>query len=73
MDGCAGDDECHIVVGHCSVGLGGCHYALNTAVEQGELDALGAMWAQGQCGGAVCGCIQPPVVSVCDNGHCIDG
>lgn len=70
---CGAPGECHILFGHCGVGLGGCHYALNTGVTQAQLDALATRWTAMGCdvGRPVCDCPVPPDMVRCDAGGCL--
>jgi len=70
---CSAPGMCHILIGHCGVGLGGCSYALNTGVTQADLDAIAAAWTASGCdvGRPVCGCPPPPTSVRCDAGGCL--
>ena len=67
---CDDHDDCQIVQGQCSVGLGGCYHAVNQSVTQDDLNALGASWFQASCGGGVCDCAPPPTFAICLNDVC---
>jgi hypothetical protein len=70
---CEMSNQCKVVIGHCGVGLGGCHYTVNQLVTQADLDALAMEWTMLGCTGPVCRCIAPPNSSVCNNMVCEDG
>ncbi len=65
------ETECHILNGHCGVGLGSCYYGVNTGVSQSELDGIATRWVRLGCGGAVCDCGPPPESVRCDAGGCL--
>jgi hypothetical protein len=69
---CTAPGLCHVLLGHCGVGLGGCYYGANTDLTQEILDAIAARWVSAGCmeGAAVCGCSAPPSVR-CDSGGCL--
>ncbi len=66
---CTGASECHILLGQCGVGLGGCHEAVNNGLAQERLDALGLQYGNLGCTGSVCRCEPPPQVD-CIRGQC---
>lgn len=70
---CGAPGECHIVYGHCGVGLGGCHYALNVSTTQEALNDLASRWTAMGCdaGRPVCDCPMPPEDVRCDAGGCL--
>ena len=53
-------EDCHIVTGECGVGLGDCYHVVNNEKSPAQLSALGQMWLDNSCGGAVCDCPAPP-------------
>jgi len=65
---------CHLVFGHCGVGLGGCYYALPRTVTQEHLDALSQRFIElgglESCPGPVCRCPAPPKGVRCVDGFC---
>ncbi len=67
---CVTDDECHVVFGHCDVGLGGCWYVVNQSLTQAELDALAFEYQGKNCFGAICLCLPPPNEVGCVDGFC---
>jgi hypothetical protein len=71
MNGCNEDSECKIIDGHCGVGLGGCYYAVNTSVDETELDGLAQAYSDGGCTQGVCDCPMPPASVICDSGTCV--
>ncbi|TNE46952.1 MAG: hypothetical protein EP343_21775 [Deltaproteobacteria bacterium] len=68
---CQADSECHILTGHCGVGLGGCYYATNVNLKQSQLDQLRTQWSNQQCSGPVCRCAAPPQGAKCSSGVCV--
>jgi hypothetical protein len=70
---CAANTDCHLVFGHCGVGLGGCHYPVKTGVSQAQLESLAAQWTALGCdaGRPVCRCAAPPDTVRCDSGSCV--
>jgi hypothetical protein len=69
---CMQDDDCHVVDGHCWMGLGGCWYVVNQSLKQGDLDALANQYQGAQCFGPICACIMPPVDVGCVDGTCME-
>ena len=68
---CEPQQACHVVDGHCGVGLGGCyHFVTNTDVQL-QLDEIAQMWQALECGGLVCACAPPPVEVGCVEGVCM--
>ena len=67
---CLYDNDCLSVWGHCDVGLGGCHYAVNN-VEYPfyQINALVNDWEAYNCGGGVCDCMGLPT-AICNEGDC---
>ena len=64
---CAYDSECISVWGDCGVGLGGCHYAVNSELYQQEsVSDLVELWVEGDCMEWVCDCFDLP------SSHCMD-
>lgn len=70
---CGMAGECHVVDGHCSVGLGGCYYAVTTTVTQESLDEVSRWWTAARChiGAPVCDCGPRPRGARCDSGGCL--
>ena len=67
---CELDNDCMSVWGHCDVGLGGCHYAVNTEEYPSyQINALVNDWDTYECGGGVCDCMGLPN-AVCNDGNC---
>ena len=66
MNSCNSINDCKLVLGQCTVGLGDCYHAVNEAVSSYEIQVLGMNWAANDCGGAVCDCPPPP------DGDCIN-
>ncbi len=70
---CGADADCHLVDGHCGVGLGGCYHAVSGDVTQAELDAIAAEWTALRCdvGRPVCDCAPRPDSVQCATGACV--
>lgn len=68
---CTDDTDCHVLPGHCGVGLGGCYHIVNTDTTSSELAALAAMYVAASCPSAVCDCAAPPTGALCDAGTCV--
>ena len=67
---CQLDNDCMAVWGHCGVGLGGCHYAVNTEEYPFyQINALVNDWETYECGGGVCDCLDLPYAE-CNLGQC---
>lgn len=67
---CKQDSDCHVLNGHCGVGLGGCYYAVNKSLNQAKLDQLAKQFRAQKCTGPVCRCPRPPSGASCDNNVC---
>lgn len=70
---CTVDDDCQILTGQCSTGLGGCYEIVSTCLDQGLLNELGALYASHSrgCVEGVCDCDAPPDAALCnDDGVC---
>ncbi len=67
---CDNDDQCHVVLGHCFVGLGGCWYVVNDSIDQTNLDDFATQFESQGCTGAVCFCAPPPAAIGCVNNTC---
>jgi len=69
---CGMGDTCHVLDGHCSVGLGGCYYAVTTTVTQESLDEVRSWWVGNGCdeGAGVCDCGPRPSGAACVMGRC---
>lgn len=69
---CTCDDDCRVLVGQCSVGLGGCYEAGGTCAEQGLLDQLAGLYRSHSegCTGAACDCGEAPPVR-CVASRCV--
>ena len=65
-------DTCHVVNGHCGVGLGGCYHAVNDGVTQGALNEIAGRWSGLSCdvGRPVCDCAVPPSSASCVADSC---
>ena len=61
------DNECMAVWGDCHVGLGGCHYTVNSQYPQNQVIDLAANWVDLDCMEGVCDCMELPYA------QCIDG
>ena len=67
---CVNDIDCLAVWGHCDVGLGGCHYAVNAEEYPFyQINALVNDWNTYNCGGGVCDCMGLPN-AICNDGSC---
>ncbi len=67
-----GGDACHVLAGHCTVGLGGCHYGVTTALEQADLNELAARWVDLGCfdpADPICECPAPPETVGCSESN----
>ncbi len=65
---CENDIECISVWGDCGVGLGGCHYAVNSELYQQEsVSDLVDLWVEGDCMEWVCDCFDLPESYCMDN------
>ena len=69
---CGMGDACHVIDGHCSVGLGGCYYAVTTTVTQDSVDEVRNWWVGNRCdeGVGVCDCGPRPAGAECVMGRC---
>ncbi|MFV8754960.1 hypothetical protein ACNOYE_30800 [Nannocystaceae bacterium ST9] len=68
---CDVDAECHVVDGHCWMGLGGCWYVVNQNVQQTDLEVLADAYTALDCFGPICLCLQPPNAVGCVDGTCV--
>jgi hypothetical protein len=72
---CRAELGCHIVFGHCGIGLGGCYHAVNRTVRQEHLDALAQRFVELNgtidCVRPVCACAPPPRDAVCADQACV--
>ena len=68
---CEFDIDCMSVWGDCSVGLGGCHYAVNAEnYAEEEIDEQLGLWIENECVSGVCDCMDLPY-SICGySGFC---
>jgi len=67
---CVFDNDCMGVWGHCDVGLGGCHYAVNAEEYPFyHINTLVNYWDVYECAGGVCDCMGLPN-TVCNDGNC---
>ena len=66
---CSAAADCQTVSGECGLGLGGCYHAVNRAVTQQAVSALGTRYQELGCTGPVCRCTRPPVAQ-CVQGRC---
>lgn len=67
---CTDDADCQWLYGHCGVGLGECYTLVNLGVDQGDFDALAALWEGASCSGPVCDCPPPPASVPCVDNVC---
>lgn len=69
-DNCSDDSDCVTIWGDCDVGLGGCHYSVNSDLFNYDYsDDLVDQWVDGDCMQWVCDCMPPPN-SICSVGEC---
>ncbi len=67
---CEFDIDCMAVWGHCGVGLGGCHYSVNTEnYPEEDIQDLVGMWNENDCMQWVCDCSGLPYAQ-CINNEC---
>ena len=67
---CIFNQDCMAVWGHCDVGLGGCHYAVNEEnYPDGQISELVSIWLEEDCMEWVCDCSALPNVQ-CLNNYC---
>jgi hypothetical protein len=67
---CEFNIDCMAVWGHCDVGLGGCHYAINEGYyDSMQVETLVNMWIEDECASGVCDCTSLPNVQ-CIDGYC---
>ena len=67
---CELDNHCLAVWGDCDIGLGDCHYAVNTEEYLFyQINTLVNDWGIYECGGGVCDCMGLPN-AVCNDGNC---
>ena len=66
---CNFDQDCFIEQGHCSVGLGGCYYSVNSTYESDLVSSLVEDWINEDCIEGVCDCFNEPY-PICNNGTC---
>ena len=67
---CELNQDCVAVWGHCDVGLGGCHYAVNEqSYPIDSINELVGAWLEEDCMEWVCDCSALPNVQ-CENGQC---
>jgi len=67
---CENDLDCISVWGHCGVGLGECHYAVNvSSYSENEINDLVDLWIENECMEWVCDCSDLPE-SICFDGTC---
>ena len=67
---CQTDADCHMVDGQCSLGLGGCAHAVNTAVTERALSSLGQFFQAGGCATGRCRCRRIASDTSCVAGRC---
>lgn len=67
---CNVDADCHVVDGHCWLGLGGCWYVVNQSVQQSELETLADGFTGLGCFGPICLCVEAPAAVACVDGTC---
>lgn len=68
---CREDADCHVVLGHCAQGLGGCWYAVEQRVSADDAERLAGRHRELGCGGGVCRCARPPDAAACRDGLCV--
>ena len=67
---CDFDINCMSVWGHCSDGLGECHYSVNASnYPEDEINELVDLWNENECMDWVCDCLDLPA-SICFDGTC---
>ena len=66
---CNQDSDCTALWGDCAVGLGGCHYSVNSLFNYNESNNLVNQWIDGDCMGGVCDCMPLPN-AICSEGQC---
>ncbi|MBI64953.1 MAG: hypothetical protein CMG64_01490 [Candidatus Marinimicrobia bacterium] len=74
---CDTDNDCISIWGDCSVGLGGCHYSINSSTyNQTVVNDLVDLWLENDCMDGVCDCMPLPDSfcneGICDLGYCIE-
>lgn len=69
--GCSQPTDCQLLIGQCSVGLGGCYEFVNHSITQSDLSALGQEFSSLSCTTAVCDCAPPPGVTCSTAGECV--
>ena len=73
---CNYDNDCTAVWGHCDVGLGGCHYAINNFYPDTQVNDLATQWIENNCTEFVCDCLELPYAQcldgICSAAYCID-
>lgn len=72
---CEFDNDCSAVWGHCDIGLGGCHYSVNTILYlENEINELVEQWQTSYCTGGVCDCMDLPYAQClserCTSAYC---
>lgn len=68
---CNDDEDCILMPGNCSFGLGNCWEVVNrNDLEGGHIEALKQSWSALDCTGPVCDCPPPPSGTRCFNRHC---
>ncbi len=78
-DGCQTDDQCRVLNGHCTQGLGDCYHFLGPHTFNGDffttqavLDELASQWTELGCMAQVCtDCPAAPAGAVCESGTCV--
>ncbi len=67
---CIEDSDCTSIWGDCDIGLGGCHYSVNSdSFNFSYSSELAQIWIQESCMESVCDCMYLPN-SICSNGQC---
>ncbi|MCG5055962.1 MAG: hypothetical protein KA712_23650 [Myxococcales bacterium] len=66
---CQAAADCHVLYGHCGIGLGGCYALVNKSLTQATLDDLATGYQEASCGGPVCDCAPAPPVD-CIQSQC---
>jgi hypothetical protein len=68
---CSDDADCHVVDGHCWMGLGGCWYVVNQNLQQTDLEQLANGFTGLGCFGPICLCVETPESVGCVDGLCV--
>ena len=67
---CEYDIDCMSVWGHCDIGLGECHYAVNTInYPENQINEQVDLWFNNECISGICDCVDFPY-AYCHDGTC---